>query len=147
VRLDAALVHQPADHRFKSGGSWSWFGCPTCGKWVRTLRLHFDDIVCKGCCERRGLHWRVWTMSARQRAERRIPKLLAMLESDESLRLKPHLWGTLERRGRLTAALREAEFRVAQLRVPRRKVAAVIDPCDEPDFKPPKTRRKPGIVS
>ena len=49
-------------------------------------------------------------MSIRQRAEHRIPKLRAKLESAESLRLKPHLWGTMERRSRLEAALRRAEL-------------------------------------
>jgi hypothetical protein len=100
--------------RFPSGGSWSWFGCPTCGKWARTLRLHLDDIVCPGCCKRRGIQPRNWTLSVRQRAERRIPKLRAMLESKESLRLKPVLWGTMERRKRHEAALRRAEFIVGQ---------------------------------
>ena len=100
--------------RFPSGGSWSWFGCPTCGKWARTLRLHFDDIVCPSCCRRRGIQPRSWTLTPRQRAERRIPKLRAMLESKESLRLKPVLWGTMERRKRHEAALRRAEFIVGQ---------------------------------
>ena len=100
--------------RFPSGGSWSWFGCPTCGKWARTLRLHLDDIVCPGCCKRRGIRHRCEPMSVRQRAEHRIPKLRAMLESKESLRLKPVLWGTMERRKRLEAALRRCEFIVAQ---------------------------------
>jgi hypothetical protein len=98
--------------RFPSGGSWSWFGCPTCGKWVRTLRLHLDDIVCPGCCKRRGIRHRCETMSVRQRAEHRIPKLRAMLENEQSLRLKPHLYGTMERRVRLAAALRRAELLV-----------------------------------
>jgi hypothetical protein len=100
--------------RFPSGGSWSWFGCPTCGKWARTLRLHFDDIVCPGCCRRRGIQPRSWTLSPRQRAEHRIPKLRAMLESKESLRLKPVLWGTMERRKRHEAALARAEFIVGR---------------------------------
>ena len=100
--------------RFPSGGSWSWFGCPTCGKWARTLRLHFDDIVCPGCCKRRGIRPRGDTLSVRQRAERRIVKLRAMLESKESLRLKPVLWGTMERRKRHEAALRRAEFIVGR---------------------------------
>jgi hypothetical protein len=51
--------------KFPSGGSWSWFGCPTCGKWVRTLRLHLDDIVCPSCCKRRGIRSRCETMSVR----------------------------------------------------------------------------------
>jgi DNA-directed RNA polymerase subunit RPC12/RpoP len=96
--------------KFPSGGSWSWFGCPTCGKWVRTLRLHLDDIVCPSCCTRRGIRPRTSTLSVRQRAEHRIQKLSAKLESAESLRLKPHLWGKMERRSRLEAALRRAEY-------------------------------------
>jgi hypothetical protein len=96
--------------RFPSGGSWSWFGCPTCGKWARTLRLHLDDIVCPGCCKRRGIRHRCEPMSVRQRAEHRIPKLRAMLQSEQSLRLKPHLFGTMERRKRLEVALRRAEL-------------------------------------
>jgi hypothetical protein len=95
---------------FPSGGSWSWFGCPTCGRWVRTLRLHLDDIVCAGCCTRRGIRPRASTMSVRQRAEHRIPKLRAMLERTESARLKPVLWGKMERRSRYEAALRRAEL-------------------------------------
>ena len=37
-----------------------------------------------------------------------------MLESKESLRLKPVLWGTMERRKRHEAALRRAEFIVGR---------------------------------
>jgi hypothetical protein len=103
--------------RFPNGGSWSLFGCPTCGKRARTLRLHLDDIVCPGCCRRRGVRCRCETMSVKQRAEHRIPKLRAMLESKESLRLKPHLWGTMEHRSRLKAALARAEYIVAQHRL------------------------------
>jgi hypothetical protein len=100
--------------RFPSGGSWSWFGCPTCGKWARTLRLHLDDIVCPACCKRRGIRPRGDTLSVRQRAERRIPKLRAMLESKASLRLKPVLRGKMERRSRHEAALRRCKFIVGR---------------------------------
>jgi hypothetical protein len=98
--------------RFPSGGSWSWFGCPTCGKWARTLRLHLDDIVCPGCCKRRGIRHRREPMSVRQRAEHRIPKLRAMLQSEQSLRLKKHLYGKMEKRVRHEAGLRKAELLV-----------------------------------
>jgi hypothetical protein len=125
--------------RFPSGGSWSWFGCPTCGKWARTLRLHLDDIVCPGCCKRRGVRQRADTMSVRKRAEMRIPKLRAMLESKESLRLKPVLRGTMERRSRLEARLRECEFRAVHGRASG-KTLVVDDPCNESDFQPPKPR-------
>ena len=124
--------------KFPNGGAWSLFVCPTCGKRAQTLRLHLDDIVCSGCCRRRGIRHRADTMSVRQRAERRIPKLRAMLQSEQSLRLKPStLWGKMERRSRLEAALRECEFRAAQVRSPR-KTKTIVDPCEEPDFKPPR---------
>jgi hypothetical protein len=132
--------------RFPSGGSWSWFGCPTCGKWVRTLRLLGDEIVCRDCGERRRVRHRACTMSPRQRAERRITQIKAMLESKESLRLKPVLWGKMERRSRLEAALRRCEFIVARGRGYSRKAAAIVDPCEEPDFKPPR-RPWPGLKS
>ena len=96
--------------RFPNGGSWSLFVCPTCNRWVRTLRLHLEDIVCPGCCKQRGIRPRGDPLSVRQRAELRVPKLQAMLESETSLRLKPVLWGKLERRSRHEAALAKAEF-------------------------------------
>jgi hypothetical protein len=114
--------------KFPSGGSWSWFGCPTCGKWVRTLRLHLEDIVCPSCCMRRGVRPRASTLSVRQRAERRIQQLSAMLESAESLRLKPHLWGTMERRKRHEAALARCEFILSRGRKFRDVVVDEIPP-------------------
>ena len=51
------------------------------------------------------------------RAEYRIPKLRAMLEIPVSLRLKPRLWGTMERRGRHEAALARCEFIVSEVTV------------------------------
>ena len=120
--------------RFPSGGSWSWFGCPTCGKWVRTLRLHLDDIVCPGCCKRRGIRPRADPMSVKQRAERRIPQLRAMLESPTSLRLKPVLWGKMERRSRHEAALARCEYIVGRSRKFRDVVTEEIPP--EPIARP-----------
>jgi hypothetical protein len=124
--------------RFPNSGGWSSFLAPCCGKQVRILRLLDGALVCSGCCKRRGIHPRAETLSVRQRAEHRIPKLKAVLERDKPLRLKPStLWGTMERRKRYEAALREAEFRVARAGSPR-KTKAIIDPCEEPDFKPPR---------
>jgi hypothetical protein len=79
-------------------------------------------------------------VSVKKRAEMRIPKLKAMLESEASLRLKPALYGKMERRSRMEAALREAEFRVAQSGIRKAKARAerIEDPCDEADFKPPR---------
>ena len=101
--------------RFPSGGSWSWFECPTCGKWARTLRLHFDDIVCPGCCRRRGVRCRCETMSVSQTARRASdPEVARHAREQGILRLKPVLWGTMERRKRHEAALRRAEFIVGR---------------------------------
>ena len=96
--------------RFPNGGSWSLFFCPCCGRKARVLRLLCGEVLCWRCCVRRGVRFRCEPMSIRQRAERRIPKLRAMLESEVSLRLKPVLWGKLERRSRLQAALERAEY-------------------------------------
>jgi hypothetical protein len=99
--------------RFPNGGSWSLFRCPPCGRKARTLRLLEGTVVCRRCCIRRGVRWRCEPMGVRRRAELRIPKLRAMLESDAPARLKPHLrYSKLERRGRLEAALRKAELLV-----------------------------------
>ena len=96
--------------KFPNGGSWTLFRCPSCGRKARTLRLLEGCVVCWRCCVSRGVRYRCEPMSVRRRAELRIPKLRAKLDSAESLRLKPHLWGKMERRSRLEAALRRAEY-------------------------------------
>lgn len=78
--------------RFPCGGGWSLFVAPCCGNPVRVLRLLEGAMVCTRCCTRRGVRFRCESMSVRQRAELRIQKLRAMLESKQSLRLKPVLW-------------------------------------------------------
>jgi hypothetical protein len=127
--------------KFPNQGSWSLFVCPRCGRHAQVLRLLDGAVVCRRCCISRGVRPRADTMTVRQRAILRIPKLRAMLESDKPLRLKPStLWGKMERRSRLEAALRECEFRVAKVRSSRKKLEAIVDPCDEPDFEAPKRR-------
>jgi hypothetical protein len=100
--------------RFGNGGSWSFFVCPQCGRRARTLKLFEGSVLCWRCCHRRGARYRVWTKGLRGRAENRIPRLRAQLEADVSLRLKPVLWGKMERRKRLEAALARCEFIVSQ---------------------------------
>ena len=120
--------------RFPSGGSWSRFVAPCCGRKVQVLRAFNGRLLCRQCLCARGVFYRADLMSVKQRAERRAPKLRAMLESKEPLRLKPStLWGTMERRSRLEARLRECEFRVA-VRSRLRKAETIDDPCEEPDF-------------
>ena len=136
VVVDVGLTHR----HFPNGGSWSFFTAPCCGRRVRTLRLLDGAMVCRWCCIARGVRPRADPVSVKKRAEMRIPKLKAMLESEASLRLKPALYGKMERRSRMEAALREAEFRVAQSGIRKAKARAerIEDPCDEADFKPPR---------
>ena len=142
VRLgDVEQVVAVTLRKFPNQGSWSLFVCPTCGRRAQVLRLLNGVLVCRRCCIDRGSRHRCELMGLWHRAEHRIPKLRAMLESPVSLRLKPStLWGKLERRSRLEAALREAEFRVAQggIRKAKARAERIEDPCDEADFKPPR---------
>ena len=98
--------------KFANGGSWSFCLCPYCGRRARTLKLLDGCVLCWRCCHRRGARYRCRTKFLRGRAELRIPKLKAMLQSQQSLRLKPHLYGTMEGRKRLEMALRRAELLV-----------------------------------
>ena len=80
--------------RFRNGNSWSFFRCPFCGRRAWVLKLFDGSVLCWRCCHRRGARYRAVRKSPRRRAELRIPKLRAMLQSEQSLRLKPHLYGT-----------------------------------------------------
>lgn len=98
--------------RFPNGGSWSLFLCPQCGRKARALRLLRGEVLCRRCCVSRGVRFRCEPMGLRQRAEHRAPKLRVMLQSEQSLRIKPCQWGRMERRVRLQAALHKAELLV-----------------------------------
>ena len=140
VRLD--LV------KFANGGSWSFFLCPHCGRRSRTLKLFEGCMLCWRCCHRRGARYRVWTRALRGRAEHRIPKLKAVLESETSLRLKPHLWGKMERRPRMEAALARCEYVVSKSNRRFRDVVTEEIPS-EPITRPrikikPKIKTTPG---
>jgi hypothetical protein len=93
--------------KFSNGGSWSLFVAPCCHKKVRLLRLLNGCLLCTRCLCARGVRYRCDPASARQRAAMRIPKLRAMLESDQPLRLKPStMRGKMERRERHEESLR-----------------------------------------
>jgi hypothetical protein len=110
--------------KFPNGGSWSLFVAPCCGRRSKVLRLLDDQLLCRLCLRARGVRWRCDPVSANTRAAMRIPKLRAMLESRTSLRLKPMLWGTMERRKRLEATLARCEDIVARAKFKRRVDAA-----------------------
>ena len=85
VEVDLHLV------KFANGGSWSFFRCPSCDRGARTLKL-FDGFctVLALLPSSRCAVSRAGRVGLRGRAELRIPKLRAMLETPASLRLKPH---------------------------------------------------------
>jgi hypothetical protein len=115
VEVALALV------RFPNGGSWSFFVAPCCGRKAKSLRLHDDELMCRPCLRARGVLWRCEPAGARRRAEMRISKLKAKLQSPIPLRLKPHLrYSKLERRKRLEAALARCEYIVARAQFKRR---------------------------
>jgi hypothetical protein len=121
IRVGDALVDVGlALIKFPNGGSWSLFIAPCCGGKARVLRLFEERLFCWRCLVARGVRWRCEPASLRQRAQMRIPKLKAKLESETSLRLKPVLWGRMERRKRFEAALARCEYIVAQARFKRR---------------------------
>jgi hypothetical protein len=101
---DAEQVFGVTLRKFPCGGSYSFFACG-CGRRARVLRLLNGAIMCCLCCISRGVRYRCEPTGSSKRAALRIPKLIAMLESKESLRLKPVLYGTMERRARHEAAL------------------------------------------
>jgi hypothetical protein len=107
VRLGDVEQTVGVKHRkFPCGGGWSSFVSPCCGVQVRMLRLLNGCLLCRRCLRARGVRHRCDPAGARQRAAMRIPKLLAMLESDTPLRLKPStMRGKMERREQHEAAL------------------------------------------
>jgi hypothetical protein len=103
--------------KFPNGGSWSLFRCPQCDRWVQVLWLLEGRPVCRLCCIERGMGASTWPMSPRQRAEIRVPKLLARLNSTKPERLHSRSGVILERRRQL-----ENSLRLAQLTLRRHKL-------------------------
>jgi hypothetical protein len=99
--------------RFPNGGSWSFFLCPGCGRRATVLRLLNGSLFCHRCCVQRGYRPRCWGLSPTQRAEARAFALREKLNGP-SLRLKPHLWGRMERRRRHEASLARREYLIAE---------------------------------
>jgi hypothetical protein len=99
---------------FPNGGGWSYFLCPGCGQKAQRLRVLNGRLFCRRCLLHRGVRSRLEPLSVRQRAELRAPELMARLGSVTSERLKPMLWGTMERRKRHEASLARCEFIISQ---------------------------------
>ena len=73
--------------KFPCGGSYSFFACG-CGRRARVLRLLNGGIMCCLCCISRGVRYRCEPIGLSKRAAMRAPKLIAILNSTELLRLK-----------------------------------------------------------
>jgi hypothetical protein len=106
--------------RFPNGGDWAFFACPTCNSRARRLWLLDGVPQCNRCCDARHVRYRTDPMSVRQRAEVRVPKLLARLNSATPARLHPRPGRTMDRRARL-----ENSLRLAQLTLRRHRLKGV----------------------
>jgi hypothetical protein len=68
LKREVRIVHR----RFPNGGSWSFFICPACERRARVLRLYDGGPMCRWCCLRLGLRYRVEYMPKDERARRRV---------------------------------------------------------------------------
>jgi hypothetical protein len=99
--------------RFPNQGSWSFFIC-ACGRCCRTLRLFEGKAACKGCLEAKGLRYWVENLTKPERAAWVASRLKTRLLSEAPARLNPGPGRKLDRRPRLEAALRRAEYLAAR---------------------------------
>jgi hypothetical protein len=70
---EARVTHQ----LFPNGGSWSFFVCPACGRPARVLKLH-EKPMCRRCCLREGIGYRVSSGSPVERDVARLARLLKL---------------------------------------------------------------------
>jgi hypothetical protein len=122
VFLDGVSAEFPvARIDFPNGGWWIFLICH-CGARVRSLWLHNGVICCRHCLRRRGLSYRCKGCDGGPR----IARLRARLSFPSSARLHPRPGRMLDRRWRLEASLRRAEF-VERLRGLRRSVSWALE--------------------
>ena len=62
--------------RFPNGGSWSFFVCPGCARWCRTLRVYEGKLACRSCLKARGLLYQVEAISTPERTAYTLRKRL-----------------------------------------------------------------------
>jgi hypothetical protein len=91
--------------RFPNGGDWAFFACPACARRARKLWLIDGAPRCRRCCIDRGVRCRTDPMSVHQRAQVRIPDLLARLTGTKPARLHPRGGAMMERRGNFELSL------------------------------------------
>lgn len=78
---------------FAKGGGWSYFICPKCARRAANLYLIDDAPRCTRCCDAMNIKHAApygFGREARRKArDRRLDALIAKLETNQSLRLKP----------------------------------------------------------
>jgi hypothetical protein len=102
-------------HKFRNGGSWSFFVCPDCGRPGRSLKLN-GRPMCRRCCLREGIGYRVSSGSPVERDAARmahLQKLRGMLDGGAA-RLHPRPGRRLDRRWSLTVSWRRGMIRQRQ---------------------------------
>ena len=86
LRREVKVIHR----RFPNGGEWSFFLCPVCSRTARVLRLH-DKPMCRRCCLRQGIGYRVSSGSPVERDVARVARLQKLRELLDGgpVRLRP----------------------------------------------------------
>jgi hypothetical protein len=109
LRREVKVVHR----RFPNGGEWSFFLCPVCSRPARILRLH-DKPMCRHCCLRRGIGYRVSSGTPVGRDVARLARLQELRELLDGgpARLNPSR--QLDRRWSLTISWRRGMIRERQ---------------------------------
>jgi hypothetical protein len=108
---EARVTHQ----LFPNGGSWSFFACPACGRPARVLKLH-EKPMCRRCCLREGIGYRVSSGSPVERDVARLARLLKLRELLDGgpARLYPRPGRRLDRRWSLAVSWRRGMIRQRQ---------------------------------
>ena len=100
---------------FPNRGSWSFFVCPACGRPARVLKLH-ERPMCRRCCLREGIGYRVSSGSPVERDVARLARLQKLRELLDGgpARLHPRPGRRLDRRWSLTVSWRRGMIRERQ---------------------------------
>ncbi len=102
-------------HKFRNGGSWSFFVCPDCGRPARSLKLN-GRPMCRRCCLRHGVGYRISSGSPVERDAARVARLQKLRELLDGgpVRLHPRPGRRLDRRWSLTVSWRRGMIRQRQ---------------------------------
>jgi hypothetical protein len=111
LKRDVKVVHR----RFPNGGEWSFFLCPVCSRPARVLKLH-EKPMCRRCCLRKGIGYRVSSGSPVERNVARVARLQKLRELLDGgpVRLHPRPGRKLDRRWSLTVSYRRGMIRERQ---------------------------------